>query len=178
MDGEKMIRFKESNKRLISGVIALVMMVNLAFMSIVSIAAQGSDQEVKVQPAWFDADKYDGWWATDQADSTGTSWRYTVAKGTDSWKYTMHSDAYDAGFANANKYGLDVDTAVTPYLNYKVKASKDTELYMDVYAKTTVGEINWDLGKKTIKIADISAGQIVEGQATLADIEGLSLIHN
>ena len=44
-----MIRFKESNKRLISGVIALVMMVNLAFMSIVSIAAQGSDQEVKVQ---------------------------------------------------------------------------------------------------------------------------------
>lgn len=63
MDGEKMIRFKESNKRLISGVIALVMMVNLAFMSIVSIAAQGSDQEVKVQPAWFDADKYDGWWA-------------------------------------------------------------------------------------------------------------------
>ena len=171
-----MIRFKESNKRLISGVIALVMMVNLAFMSIVSIAAQGSDQEVKVQPAWFDADKYDGWWATDQADSTGTSWRYTVAKGTDSWKYTMHSDAYDAGFANANKYGLDVDTAVTPYLNYKVKASKDTELYMDVYAKTTVGEINWDLGKKTIKIADISAGQIVEGQATLADIEGMSEI--
>ena len=171
-----MIRFKESNKRLISGVIALVMMVNLAFMSIVSIAAQGSDQEVKVQPAWFDADKYDGWWATDQADSTGTSWRYTVAKGTDSWKYTMHSDAYDAGFANANKYGLDVDTAVTPYLNYKVKASKDTELYMDVYAKTTVGEINWDLGKKTIKIADISAGQIVEGQITLADIAGMGEI--
>ena len=131
MDGEKMIRFKESNKRLISGVIALVMMVNLAFMSIVSIAAQGSDQEVKVQPAWFDADKYGVWWATDQADSTGTSWRYTVAKGTDSWKYTMHSDLYDAGFAEANSETtrVDIDTTVTPYLNYKVKASKATELY-------------------------------------------------
>ncbi len=173
-----MIRFKESNKRLISGVIALVMMVNLAFMSIVSIAAQGSDQEVKVQPAWFDADKYDGWWATDQADSTGTSWRYTVAKGTDSWKYTMHSDLYDAGFAEANSETtrVDIDTTVTPYLNYKVKASKATELYMVVYAKTAEGEINWDLGKKTIKIADIPAGQFVEGQITLADIAGMGEI--
>ena len=173
-----MIRFKESNKRLISGVIALVMMVNLAFMSIVSIAAQGSDQEVKVQPAWFDADKYGVWWATDQADSTGTSWRYTVAKGTDSWKYTMHSDLYDAGFAEANSETtrVDIDTTVTPYLNYKVKASKATELYMVVYAKTAEGEINWDLGKKTIKIADIPAGQFVEGQITLADIAGMGEI--
>ena len=36
----------------------------------------------RIQPDWFNADKRSVWFSVDQADASGTSWRFTVKRKT------------------------------------------------------------------------------------------------
>lgn len=159
-----MTYFKENKKRLLSAVIALVMMINLAFMSIVSIAAQGSDQEVKVQPTWFTEENKTNWWIVGGMYEEGHGrCDLTVQDGV--WKYLLKTDwGWTDNVIEYNQGELNIDTSKTPYLNIKVKASKDTTLFLN---KKPEGD--WI----RLDFATIKANQLTEMQIKLSDIPGI-----
>ena len=151
-------------------VLALALSAVVACAATPILAVVGADEEVRVTPPWFEAENYGVWWATDQADASGTSWRYTVAAGENGWTYTMHSNLYDAGFAESNAQDVVLDVDETPYLNFRVSASKATSLYINASTRNADGTFG---DKVELKLADIPAGQTVERQIALQDLEGL-----
>lgn len=120
--------------------------------------------EMKVAPACFDADKTSSWYASDQYDGT-ENWRCLITVADGVWTYRLKDKGgWDAGYVEANKNLITVDTAVTPYLNYKVKADKDTTLYIGK-------RVNDDWVR--IPYATVKAGVLTEGQVKIADIPGI-----
>lgn len=156
-------------------ILAILLAVLMVCTSIQLSAFAGAGGEVRVIPTWFDADKYSVWWATDQAGASGSSWRFTVARAADKWTYTMHSNQYDAGFAESNSAGVDVNVNNTPYLNFKVRSSRDTALYINVLRKNGADDYS---DKTEIKLADLKAGVAAEVQIAFADLPGLSALVN
>lgn len=164
MGGEKMTYFKKNKKRLFSAVIAFVIMVNLAVMSFVSIAAQGPDEEIKVQPTWFTEENKTNWWIVGDMYTEGHG-RCDLTVNNGVWKYLLKADwGWTDNVIEYNQGELQIDTNKTPYLNIKVKASDETTLFLN---KKPEGD--WI----RLDFATIPGNQLVERQIKITDIPGI-----